>query len=430
MLEEIKTVNLNKAGKNAIWMMVEKTISIFGLFFITSYVAKYIGPSLFGELSLAMAIFQIVLITSQMGCDNIIFKRVSKKPQSGVSLIKASFTMRACLYFLLSAPVLIYFYEKDKFISFIFCTSVSLAYLFSALDVYSIYNNATLSSKINTFSNVIGLVVGLGIRYAIAKLMLNPALLSIPIVLTTAIPFFIRMVYFKKKNDNVSIIGRNWVSSAKKYSRYLLISGGSIVLSSISIAIYTRINQIYISDLIGTYQLGIYSVALTLSTSWSFVVSSIITSYYASIYADDDSASSMKKASNLNRFILLFSMFFLLIFWGFGKEVINILYGERYVGAYVPVLILSVGTMFSLMGSVAYKYVIKYSGFSYLSKKMIFILIFSIPTSFFLTKYYGINGASISVVLVELLSLTIMNYFFKNRIVMKMHFRSLGVIWN
>ncbi|HCR4082370.1 TPA: oligosaccharide flippase family protein, partial [Proteus mirabilis] len=72
---------------NAIWMISEKAISIIGLFLVTSYVAKYVGPETFGIIALATATFQIVQIIAQLGNDNIIFKRVSKNNRSGIKLI-------------------------------------------------------------------------------------------------------------------------------------------------------------------------------------------------------------------------------------------------------------------------------------------------------------------------------------------------------
>ena len=37
--------------RNSLWMLVEKSISLFGLIFIISAVAKYTGPSIYGEIS-------------------------------------------------------------------------------------------------------------------------------------------------------------------------------------------------------------------------------------------------------------------------------------------------------------------------------------------------------------------------------------------
>lgn len=60
-------------------MMSEKVISIFGLIFVTAYVAKYVGPGVFGQISFSMSVFQITQIIAQLGSSVIIFKRISKK---------------------------------------------------------------------------------------------------------------------------------------------------------------------------------------------------------------------------------------------------------------------------------------------------------------------------------------------------------------
>ena len=49
-----------KVFRNSFWMILEKVISIFGLIFVTSYVAKYIGPSAFGAISFAASLFVII----------------------------------------------------------------------------------------------------------------------------------------------------------------------------------------------------------------------------------------------------------------------------------------------------------------------------------------------------------------------------------
>ncbi|HHJ1290610.1 TPA: oligosaccharide flippase family protein, partial [Proteus mirabilis] len=73
--------------KNSSWIIIEKLLSIFGLIFITSYVAKYIGPDNFGKLSYAISIFIIIQTVSMLGTDTILFKRISKNRDSGISLM-------------------------------------------------------------------------------------------------------------------------------------------------------------------------------------------------------------------------------------------------------------------------------------------------------------------------------------------------------
>ncbi|MES4258655.1 polysaccharide biosynthesis protein, partial [Escherichia coli] len=82
-----------KIFSNSIWMMSEKIISIFGLIFVTSYVAKYVGPGTFGQISFSMSLFQIVQVIAQLGSSIIIFKRISKNKRSGIILINTTVLM-------------------------------------------------------------------------------------------------------------------------------------------------------------------------------------------------------------------------------------------------------------------------------------------------------------------------------------------------
>jgi len=405
--------------------MLEKVISVFGLFFVTSYVAKYIGPELFGTLSLATAIFQIVQIVAQLGGDNIIFKRIAKNEASGVLLMISSSLMRGALYIILSLPVVTYFYLFIGGYALYFSIAVAISCLFLSLDVIAIYNNAILRSKSNTIANAIGLIISLIARYLIALFKLDPVFLSVPIVLASAIPFFIRLYFFNKKN--IGSLTEKLMLNRKslKYSKYLLFSGVSIVLASVSIAVYTRINQLLISNFLGNKELGLYAAALTLSTSWGFVLTSVTTSFFPSIYAESSDYLAMKKTSSLNRIIFILGTAFCLFIFFFGKAILNLLYGPEFSGAYLPMIILCVATLFSALGTVSYRYIVKYSGFSFLSKKMVFVLILSAPLSMLLVNWAGIVGAAISVVIVEFLSLTIINYFFKEKIVLRMHLMSI-----
>ncbi|HFZ8994089.1 TPA: oligosaccharide flippase family protein [Citrobacter freundii] len=414
----------NKIYNNAFWMISEKIISIFGLFFVTSFVAKYVGPSIFGQISLAMAIFQIVQVIAQMGGDNIIFKRVSRKELSGVLLLRASTWLRAGSYLIISALVVIYFHYFVGGLSVVYIYAVAIACFFATIDVALIYNNAMLMSKLNTMANLAGLIIGLAARYVIAYFKLDPAYLSIPIVLTTLLPFAIRVYLFRYKvltQERFAAIKQIGFRKVKTYSYYMLLSGTGIVLSTISVALYTRINQFSLTFLSGTAAVGIFSVAATLATSWVFVSQALITSFYTRIYSEKDDAMALRLAAKLNRLVVVISLLFIAGVILFGKFVLLYLYGEEYVSGYIPMVILCSGGMLSSLGTVSYRFIVRHSGYYFLSKKMFILLLISIPLSYVFIYFGGLTGAALSTVLIELISLTVLNYFFNNGLILKLH---------
>ncbi|APM18264.1 oligosaccharide flippase family protein [Klebsiella pneumoniae] len=399
---------------NAMWMMSEKVITLFGLFFVTSFVAKYIGPSRFGQLALAIAIFQVVQVVAQLGCDNIIFKRVSQNATSGLKLIYSSFAIRAAIYIFIAFIVLAFFYKDTDFINFVFLLSVCIACFFTSMDVFTIYNDATLNSKFNTIANVFGLIIGLVLRYIIAFFELPIHLLSLPIILTTMVPFIIRL-YFTPKIRNIKL------KYKRRYNSYLFATGIPLVISTISMTIYSRVNQFSLSYFSGSYELGIYSVALTLGTAWVFIGNALSISFLSKIYSEKDEFLAKDKTSGLIASVFTVLLVFPVFFVLFGKRIIFILYGNDYLAAYNILVILCLSTIVTSLGFISNRYIVKLSGYNYLSKKTILILLFSIPISIAMVYQWGLYGAAYSVLIIELLSLTIMNYFFREGVVLKMH---------
>ncbi|TDQ24892.1 O-antigen/teichoic acid export membrane protein [Raoultella sp. BIGb0149] len=408
---------------NSVWMMAEKLISIIGLIFVTSYVAKYVGPNIFGQIALATSIFQITQIISQLGSDVIIFKRLSKNEKSGLNLLNSTTSLRAGIYLIISIPVFIFtvWQGGGSGVYFIFACFISC--FFSSLDVYSIYYNAKLMSKNNTIINAFGLVLSLVLRWAIAALKLDPIYLCLPIALTGIVPFVIRFFIFNKNIKTKDIIKNK--KYKKKYTKYLLVTGASFALSSISVAIYTRLSMLLLGFMDGSSVVGIYSVAVTLASSWSFVCQSFVTSSLPAIFAEKDQAATISKSAKLNLIVIIISLPMIVGGFFVGPWFIKVFYGVHYLDAFLPMMILNFATMCTSLGTVSGRYIAKLSGYAFLSKKMLLVTVISLCLNYALILSHGIVGAAIATLCTEVLSLTLLNYFFKKGEVFKVHKQTL-----
>ncbi|MFW8770589.1 oligosaccharide flippase family protein [Klebsiella sp. R71] len=413
-----------KIFSNSIWMMSEKIISIFGLIFVTSYVAKYVGPGTFGQISFSMSLFQIVQVIAQLGSSIVIFKRISKNKRSGIILINTTVLMRAFFYFICSFPIVIYFFIHGANDSFWFIFAAFLSCFFSSLDVYSVYYDAILKSKINTVINVCGLILSLVLRWWIASFEMPPVLLTIPIVLTSMFPYLLRAIAYKNNYNVRPLLKRH----RGKYRRYLLKVGGSFVISDVSIAIYTRLSLLILAVLESKTSVGIYSVALNLAGSWSFITMSLITSTLPSIFSEKNDSLALKKTVKLNIYMAIISITVIFFAYLLGGWFLRFFYGVEYDGAFYPLIILCMSTMVSTLGTVSARFIAKYSGYSFLSKKMLIVLVSSLILNYLLIAKFGILGAAISTLATEILSLTLYNYFFKRGIVASLHIETIKYI--
>ncbi|WP_249229564.1 polysaccharide biosynthesis protein [Brenneria tiliae] len=187
---------------NTMWMCSEKSITIVGFFLVTAYVVKYLGPSMVGQLAYIFSIYQIVQVVAKWGGESVIFRRTTRNPVSGCRCLQSSGTIRMGILFLLAIPIELFFYFTHDTTFFVLSLAIATGTLFNILDVYAIFYNAKLMSKYNTIINSYGLITSLLLRALIAALAWHPIWLTLPIVINTGLPLFLRR---KKYNTYHSV---------------------------------------------------------------------------------------------------------------------------------------------------------------------------------------------------------------------------------
>lgn len=402
-----------KIFSNSLWMMSEKLVSIFGLIFVTSFVAKYIGPENFGKLTFASSIFAIIQTIAMFGSENIIFQKTAKDRRFGEYIIDSTRIIRDFMYVSLSLLTLVYIYFFADQLTFIFSVATSIAIYFAVHDVYIIYFNAILQSKINAYCNIFALMISLLVRYCIAKFQLAVELLSVPIILITIIPFFIRKYLFNKVKLEKGYVTKERVN---RYRKFMLGIGRKLIFYSLSVAIFTKTSQLFLG-LKSQYDLGIYTVAMTLGNSFYFVLVAIISSYFTQIYIEKDFEQSQKMVAKLSVMIIGICFAVMAFFAVTGHYIVQWLYGAEYASVNDILLFTVVVTLFSGLSTVAEKYLLKFNAYDYLKKKTLYLVAFNLVLTALFVHLWGLKGAITAILITEIMSFTVFNYFYKKGII-------------
>lgn len=408
----------SKIISNSLWMMLEKFVAIFGLIFVNAYMAKYVGPENYGKIVFASTIFLFIQNIGWFGAQNIYFKRMSERPQSGLNFAFATLGIRRVLFLVASFFALTYLYFNTDFIIFIFGIANFIASYYLISDIYTQYNNSQLISYINALSNVIGLVIALIVRFFQVYYECHIYYMAIPIVLVACIPYVIRYILFNKKYQySFELSYKNKI----RYTKYLVSTGGALFLSSISIVFYTQISNIFLAKYTTFQELAYYNVAMTLGVAWSFIYVALITSFFTKIFSSKSDFISIKYYILINYIVCFISLIVYILLYIFGRLIIALLYGEEFEKSSQILGLVVIATFFAGLGTINYRYMMKFGGYRYLSIKMILIAFFSIIISFFFIKYFKAVGAAWCFILVEFLSATVANYFFDRGRIFKLH---------
>lgn len=400
---------------NSAWMMLEKFLGVFGLIFVNAYMAKYIGPENFGKLAFTTSIFLFVQTLAWFGAQNILFKRFSQNAQSGLKLAISTQKMRQFLCMLVSAIALVYLWLYTDPVTFIFGLGNFIASYFIVSDFYTTYNNSQLISYVNAISNTIGLAVALILRFLLVYFEAEPYTMVYPIIIIALIPYLLRKIYYHQKNKKI------YVTHTKKYNKYLFLTGSSLVFSTLSIVFYTQISNIFLAKFVSFSELAIYNVALTLGGAWGVVNQALITSFFSKIYEEKSFESQQIILRQLHIIVLFISVITLWVVILLGKWGVEFLYGNDYLLAANLLPYIVIVTMLSTLGTISYRYMIVFNAYKYLAIKMLVMAVLSVGLSYLLITRYGVWGAITCFLLIEFISLTIANYFFRKHIILKMH---------
>ncbi|MCR9777584.1 oligosaccharide flippase family protein, partial [Vibrio parahaemolyticus] len=223
------------------------------------------------------------------------------------------------------------------------------------------------------------------------KLAMNTIFFTLPILIQNFIPWIIRKIKFNKTQLRKSV--------KKKYSKYFISCGVPLMISALSVAIYSKISLILLGNKVGYHEVGIFSVALTLSQVWSFLPLSISTSLLSKVIAKnkiEDKIIGLTGILQINFIMLILVVTFYTLF---SVEIIEFLYGEKYIDASWLLPILAPMGGLTVINFVSNRFISSLGGYRYLMYKMIFVCFFSILLSYLMIDSLGIKGAAVSLVI-------------------------------
>ncbi|UJF17135.1 oligosaccharide flippase family protein [Vibrio sp. SS-MA-C1-2] len=396
----------NKFLTNAVWLFSEKILTIIGTLLITIYTARYLGPSKMGSINYAIALASMILPLAQLGSVSLIFDKAAKSRLQGIRLLLSSQWLRGLIFVAISVIVIGYEYsnqlETEELLVLI---GILISFYFTGLDSYKPFFDATLNSKINVWASQLGLLLSHAVRLLLIFLSAKFYFFVIPYIINTSIPYFIKKYRFKKECKDVIP-----TKAKKKYSKFALNAGIPLALSGFSIAIYIKINQVILANYSNLTEVGLYGAASTISSGWFFLPGTIITVCLTKVLVDKK--EKQKGFSFIYLMTTLVSLPILAFTYFFQEQIMFYTFGSEFMGAIDILMILSISTLFSVWGTVGYRIIINYAGYKFMMVKMFVMALINVCLALVLVKSYGIIGAAYSVLITEIISATLANFFF------------------
>ena len=364
---------------------------------------RYLGPSNFGLISYVTSITALFTAVVNLGINNILIKRLVQNREKNGELIGSSVLLQVISGFLsfLMVLMIVVILKPGNHLLFIITILHSISLLFAFYNLFDLWFQSNLNSKYVSIAKAISyLIIS---TYKILLLMYQKPVEWFAFTNTIeAFVLCLLLIYMYYKN------GGQKLSFSFETAKSLFHESHHFILSSLLITLYTTVDRVMLGTILSENEVGLYGAAVATAGLWNFISEAIINSMKSVIY-------SAKKENDDRGFYHQQRVLFSLIFWinfGFGlvtfifsKLIIQILYGEAYLGATVALMICAWYPMLAYLVAARETWIIANDLHSYVKKFSLFGAVSNIMLNSLLIPSQGIVGAAIATIISQLIVL-------------------------
>ena len=406
----LKKLLWNKQAKNAGWLIGGKVLQMIISLFVGTITARYLGPSNYGIIGYVSAYIAFFNSLCTLGINSLLVKEFIDNPEKEGEILGSSLVLRIVSSFLSAITIIcIVFFvdagEKDTFIVSILC---SIGVIFHVFEVFNYWFQAQLKSKVTAIATFVAYCV-----VAIYRVVLIITDQSIYFfALATSIDYIciavILLVSYYK-------FGGKKLSFSWKTSKSLLSRSYHFILSGLMVAIYGQTDKLMLKQMINETEVGYYSTAVTVCGMWCFILSAIIDSLYPSIMEAHRTNEELFKKRNRQLYAIVFyvSIGVSVLFQLFAPIIIRILYGEQFMGAVVPLRIITWYTAFSYLGVARNAWLVCENRQNYLKYIYILATVCNVLLNLLFIPILGAEGAAIASLISQVLTSIVLPFFIK-----------------
>lgn len=234
---------------------------------VGAWVARYLGPSSYGDLSYVIAFASFFQVVSFLGLDGIAIRDIARERQDASVILGSVFRFRIASGFLcwLAAVGAMAVYRPGDHQTLLLTAIICGSFVFQAADTVDLWFQSQTRSKMIVLSR--GTAYLLSSLLRVGFILFHAPLVSFAVAGLVESALTAVALFYSYRKFPASISWRfDWRRGAG-----LINESWPYLLSGLAVMTYMRIDQIMLREMLGTHELGIFTAALPLSTMWYFV---------------------------------------------------------------------------------------------------------------------------------------------------------------
>lgn len=406
-----KRKELQRVAFNSSWIMFDNIFRILGGFLIGLWVARYLGPERYGQLSYAMYFVGLFGILATSSFNDIVVRRILENPEKKYQVMGSAFFIKLISAILATITIIvgIQFIHQEPIVKAMIVIYVTTVF-FQSLDVIMYWFQSHLRSKYSVIAKNFAFVIVI-----LSKLLL--VILKADLVwfaLVGAMEYLLLSIALvvAYKIDGQSIL--KWEFNINEI-REMFRESIPVIVAAVFITVYIKLDKILVGTMLDKVSLGYYAVGTQLSDAWIFVPAALATSFYPTIIKSRNFTDRIyqRRLQLIYGFMTYVGIFIALPVSFFSKQIIGLLYGAEYAEAASVLAIYTWVLVPQCLNAIVFKWMFAEKLQKYLPYKALMAAIASVVLNILLIPRFGIIGASIASLIAILISTVFSNLVFK-----------------
>ncbi|MEM9219326.1 MAG: flippase [Cyanobacteria bacterium P01_F01_bin.150] len=340
MLDLIKITQKLKAHheftrifSNVGWLLGDRVLRMGIGLFVSVWVARYLGVEQFGALSFAIAFVGLFNVFSTLGLKDIVIRSLVAKTFPKEQLLGTVFVLKLLggLLVMLIASLTILALNNTDETKVALVIILSASGIFLAFDTIELWFQSQVQAKYSVIAKNISFVITNVAKVNLISVQASLVTFAWAALATPVLSAFSLTISYLVKRE--SLIKWRWNLGIAKS---LLKESWPLILSSVAIVIYMKVDTFMLGSILGNQSVGLYTSATRISEAWYFVAGAVASSVEPGVYTarkQGDIESYYRRIGQLLRVLCLIAVAIALPVSFFSNLIITTLYGNAFASA-------------------------------------------------------------------------------------------------
>jgi O-antigen/teichoic acid export membrane protein len=271
---------LQKVIGNTGWQFADNILRMVVGLLVGIWLARYLGPEKFGLFSYALAFVALFSPIASLGLDDIVVRNLVRDSASKDEILGTAFVLKligGALSFA-SATGSIFILRTVDDQSHWLVGIIAAGAVFQAFSAIEFWFNSQIQAKYSVLAKNAAFLICSAMK--VVLIMAEAPLVSFAWVsmVEAIIGSTGLAIAFRSRGYSL----RDWQSSLGM-AKTLLKDSWPLIFSCIVIMIYLRIDQVMLGEMVGSEEVGVYSVAVRMAEVWYFIPTAVYWSVLPSI---------------------------------------------------------------------------------------------------------------------------------------------------